>query len=80
MYGVNNYHTMHVSLIPRPSCQPANVMHDYFYSARKAGRSGQFCDVMMMSGGHGLAQHGHGLKNVNHSLNVGDMYCISGRF
>ena len=37
-------------------------MRDYFYSARKVGRSGRFCDVMMMSGGRGpsLAQHGRG--------------------
>ena len=33
-------------------------MRDYFHSARKAGRSGQFCDVMMMSGGRGLAHVG----------------------
>ena len=50
------------SLVPRPSCPPANIMRDYFYSARKAGRSGRFCAVMMMSGGRGLAQHGRGLK------------------
>ena len=39
-----------------------NIMHDYFYSAQKAGRSGRFCDVMMMSDGRGLAQHGRDLK------------------
>ena len=44
-------------------------MRNYFYSARKAGRSGRFCDVMMMSGGRGLAQHGRGWKNV---WNVGN--------
>ena len=53
---------MSSSLVPRPSRPPVNIMRDYFYSARKAGRSGRFCDVMMMSGGCGLAQHGHGLK------------------
>ena len=39
-------------------------MRNYFYSARKAGRPGRFCDVMIMSGGRGLAQHGRGWKNV----------------
>ena len=48
------------NLVPRPSCPPTNIMHNYFFSAQKAGRSGRFCDVMIMSGGHGLAQHGHG--------------------
>ena len=41
-------------------------MRDYFYSAQIVGRSGRFCDVMMMSRGRGLddamAQHGRGLK------------------
>ena len=50
------------SLAPRPSRPPVNIMYDYFYSAQKVGRSGRFCDVMMMSGGHGLIQHGRGLK------------------
>ena len=58
-----------VSLVPRPSRPPANIMRDYFYSVRKAGRSGRFCDVMIMSGGRGLAQHGRGWKNV---WNVGN--------
>ena len=44
-------------------------MCDDFYSARKAGRSGRFCDVMIMSGGRGLTQRGHGWKNV---WNVGN--------
>ena len=58
----NMYTSVIGSLIPRPSCPPANIMRNYFYSAQKAGRSGQFCDVMMMSGGHSLAQYGCGLK------------------
>ena len=33
------------------------------------GRSGRFVDVMMMSGGRGLARHGCGLEN---DRNVGD--------
>ena len=50
------------SLVPRPSRPPANIMHDYFYSAQKREGLVDFCDVMMMSGGRGLAQHGRGLK------------------
>ena len=52
------------SLVPRPSRPPTNIMRNYFYSAQKVGRSGRFCDAMIMSGGRGLAQHDRGWKNV----------------
>ena len=42
---------------PRTLCAIISI-----YSARKAGRSGRFCDVMIMSGGRGLPQHGRGWK------------------
>ena len=43
------------SRVPLPSRPPANIIHELFFIQRKAGMSGQFGDVMMMSGGRGLA-------------------------
>ena len=40
-----------LSLVPRPSRTPANIIRDYYSIHLKTRRSGRFGDVMMMSGG-----------------------------
>ena len=46
---------------PDPTCLPANI-HAMIFFPPKAGRSGRFGDVVLISHGRGLARHGHGLE------------------
>ena len=49
-----------LGLVPRPSRSHANIIREIFYMHQKAGRSGRFYAVMMMSPGRGLARPGRG--------------------
>ena len=46
------------SLVPGPFRLHANILARLFFTIRKAERSGQFGNVMVMSHGHGLNMHG----------------------
>ena len=49
-------HVLSPSLVPKPSRSHANIIREIFYMHQKAGRSGRFYAVMMMSPGRGLAR------------------------
>ena len=51
-----------IASFPDLPAHPQTLYARLFFYPLKAGRSGRFGDVMMMSGGRGLARHGCGLE------------------
>ena len=52
----------YVASFPDLPAHPQTLYARLFFYPLKAGRSGRFGDVKMMSGGRGLARHGRGLE------------------
>ena len=60
-----NRNALEGSFVTRPSHLHANIHTRIFFTIQKAGRSGRFSDVMVMSHGRGLNIHGCGLNFLN---------------